>query len=833
MPNLAVEFAADREGEEFLDVGPVRVEWERTYQGAASLVDSRVRNTSRAEIMLESVIFGFRWIPPKLGSFRFLRNGWQSWSYTGAIELDTAGTAAFPSGSWLRGMHHAVSEVPADRTGWHQSATVSVVGPAEAGHACLVGALETGRAFGLVYLKRCENWIEIELEQLLEVPLAVGETLELEKLRLALGDESSRLLEGFAELWGRSAGARTEAPFQSGWCSWYHFFHDVTEVDLMRNLDALAQRREELPVEVVQLDDGYQRAIGDWRETNEKFPSTLPELAERIRQAGFVPGLWTAPFCVVRESQIFKEHSDWLLRSDPGDEDPFFRGTLHPVWTESARVYALDPTQSDVRKHLRGLFSDLVEMGFDYLKLDFLHTVSARAHAADARISRSMRLRQGLGAIREGAGEKAFLLGCGCPLGPAVGIVDGMRIGPDVAPSWLPPASAIPGIEEAFPSTHGAVRSILSRAWMHRRLWLNDPDCLMARTTDTELTESERTMLANAIAVTGGMVVFSDDVPQLSDDDTRCVRETLEVSKAVDTLAPRGVARSSSILRAEVPDTVVARRGTQGWLGRFNTSEQVWRLAAGDESAPGRIDASGSGDNPASGLSLQRHSSDLKKFGERNDWAIFCDFDGTFSVQDVGSTIAMQQVGDRRPAVNARFRKGEITAWESNMELLDGLVFSKSQLEAFLHTIDLDSGAIDLVRWCASRKIFFEILSDGFDYNLDRLQEIHGVKFRYAANRLRIHDGRWQIEAGSPNPDCTCGTGTCKWSWIQAYRAENPGVVCVHIGNGQVSDLCGALAADVAFAKDTLAPALAARGESYEDFNSLSDVVATLERWGL
>jgi 2-hydroxy-3-keto-5-methylthiopentenyl-1-phosphate phosphatase len=193
----------------------------------------------------------------------------------------------------------------------------------------------------------------------------------------------------------------------------------------------------------------------------------------------------------------------------------------------------------------------------------------------------------------------------------------------------------------------------------------------------------------------------------------------------------------------------------------------------------------------------------------------------------------MQQVGDRRPAVNARFRKGEITAWESNMELLDGLVFSKSQLEAFLHTIDLDSGAIDLVRWCASRKIFFEILSDGFDYNLDRLQEIHGVNFRYAANRLRIHDGRWQIEAGSPNPDCTCGTGTCKWSWIQTYRAKNPGVVCVHIGNGQVSDLCGALAADVAFAKDTLAPALAARGESYEDFNSLSDVVATLERWGL
>jgi 2-hydroxy-3-keto-5-methylthiopentenyl-1-phosphate phosphatase len=52
----------------------------------------------------------------------------------------------------------------------------------------------------------------------------------------------------------------------------------------------------------------------------------------------------------------------------------------------------------------------------------------------------------------------------------------------------------------------------------------------------------------------------------------------------------------------------------------------------------------------------------------------------------------------------------------------------------------------------------------------------------------------------------------------------------VHVGNGRVSDLCGALAADVAFAKDTLAEELAARQVAYEPFTTLHEVVAGLAR---
>jgi 2-hydroxy-3-keto-5-methylthiopentenyl-1-phosphate phosphatase len=54
-------------------------------------------------------------------------------------------------------------------------------------------------------------------------------------------------------------------------------------------------------------------------------------------------------------------------------------------------------------------------------------------------------------------------------------------------------------------------------------------------------------------------------------------------------------------------------------------------------------------------------------------------------------------------------------------------------------------------------------------------------------------------------------------------------VTVVHIGNGRVSDLCGALAADVAFAKGSLADVLERRGARFARFETLHDVVAALE----
>jgi 2,3-diketo-5-methylthio-1-phosphopentane phosphatase len=214
---------------------------------------------------------------------------------------------------------------------------------------------------------------------------------------------------------------------------------------------------------------------------------------------------------------------------------------------------------------------------------------------------------------------------------------------------------------------------------------------------------------------------------------------------------------------------------------------------------------------------------------ESDTLAVFCDFDGTFSVQDVGSTLARLHLGEKRAALWAEYEAGEQTAWQYTKRLFTGFALPEPELHRFLETIELDAGAQALVGWCTKREVPFRILSDGFDYNLKRLQDIHGVRFDFTSNHLRYVDGCWQISPGHPGPDCSCGTGTCKRSVITAWREEHPGTYCVHIGNGRVSDTCGALAADLAFAKDTLAEELERRGEGYERFDDLNDVVADLE----
>ena len=215
--------------------------------------------------------------------------------------------------------------------------------------------------------------------------------------------------------------------------------------------------------------------------------------------------------------------------------------------------------------------------------------------------------------------------------------------------------------------------------------------------------------------------------------------------------------------------------------------------------------------------------------GEFDTLAVFCDFDGTFSVQDVGSTLAKQHLGARRAKLWAEYEAGNQTAWQYTARLFEGFRLPEAELQRFLETIELDAGAHALVAWCTERTVPFRILSDGFDYNLDRLQDIHGVRFAYTSNHLRYVDGCWKIEAGRPDAQCDCGTGTCKRSVIAAWRADHPGVHCVHIGNGRVSDTCGAIEADLAFAKETLAEELESRGVAFERYDDLNDVMVELE----
>jgi alpha-galactosidase len=194
-------------------------------------------------------------------------------------------------------------------------------------------------------------------------------------------------------------------------------------------------------------------------------------------------------------------------------------------------------------------------------------------------------MRLALTDIREAAGDDTFLLGCGCPLGSAVGLVDAMRIGADVAPDWLPMLfsprfSPLLRHEHEMPSTRNALQNIITRAPLHRRWWLNDPDCLLARDQDTRLTEAEVRSLATVIGLSGGMFFVSDDLAHLSPTRQRYLTPLLPVLGQS--------ARAPGWLQMTTPNLLILPlAGPAGrWLvaGLFNwndgPADGVWALSA-------------------------------------------------------------------------------------------------------------------------------------------------------------------------------------------------------------------------------------------------------------
>ena len=313
---------------------------------------------------------------------------------------------------------------------------------------------------------------------------------------------------------GSSAAPGGQVP--TGWCSWYQYSSEdyvgaLSESDIRKNLEALRALQPGLPLQVFQIDDGFESQIGDWFTFNPSFPNGVAPLAAEIASAGFTPGLWLAPFIAHPASKTARDHPEWLLRGRLGR--PVNAGYL---WNSFAT--ALDLTHPGALDYARQAVHTAVHgWGYPYLKLDFLYAAALPGRPLDPSLTRAQILRRGLEALREAAGPEATLLGCGCPLGPAIGLVEAMRIGADTARRWLP---HFPGLqrfvrgEPNLPAARSALHNALTRLPLHGRWWTNDPDCLLLN-PGKHLNLDEVRLSASLIALTGGSLILSDDLAAL------------------------------------------------------------------------------------------------------------------------------------------------------------------------------------------------------------------------------------------------------------------------------------------------------------------------------
>jgi alpha-galactosidase len=332
-----------------------------------------------------------------------------------------------------------------------------------------------------------------------------GQTIASEQLLIASARDPLALLDQYASRVGAAMRARVPRASPTGWCSWYYYFGENNERDVIANLERI--RAERLPLDVIVIDDGYQTSDGDWTSAHaEKFPHGMKWLADEIKRAGFTPGIWVAPFAANEHSRVLREHPEFLLRDENGA--PVFSWEH---WND--KCYSLDLTRADVQEWLRETFRVLSdEWGFEFFKLDFLYTGAALGKWNDASATRARALRRGLEIIRAVVGEKT-ILGCLAPLGQCVGLVDAMRIGPDASINWDPFFAGDP----TAPATAHAIRNTVARAFLHRQWWINDPDCVLVRRRDDEsnLVLNEMRAMVSAIGLSGGAVLSGDNLPSL------------------------------------------------------------------------------------------------------------------------------------------------------------------------------------------------------------------------------------------------------------------------------------------------------------------------------
>lgn len=366
----------------------------------------------------------------------------------------------------------------------------------------LVGSLDESHGFTLIRTKAAKGEVLLETECPMR-ELAAGERVVLGRYAIVRGTQDE-CYDRYFELMG--VRARPVKPLV-GYTSWYRHYGDIDEEKLLRDLSDMDEKGTPIVASIgkwalrlFQIDDGYCK-VGDWLDVDKRdFPHGLTPLTDRIRAQGFTPGLWLAPFVCERDSRLFVEHADWLLRDEAGEPVP-----TGGQWTTG---YALDTLNVEVRSYVLEVLQTMTqEWGFDLLKVDFLYAACMLPHGG---MNRGELMADALQLLRTGVEDaKALLLGCGVPLGSAFGVVDYCRIGCDVGLEWddLPLRRQL---HRERVSTKNSLRNTYGRAPLDGRAFGNDPDVFFLR-EDVSLTEGQRDELLFANADLGSVLLTSDD----------------------------------------------------------------------------------------------------------------------------------------------------------------------------------------------------------------------------------------------------------------------------------------------------------------------------------
>jgi len=212
-----------------------------------------------------------------------------------------------------------------------------------------------------------------------------------------------------------------------------------------------------------------------------------------------------------------------------------------------------------------------------------------------------------------------------------------------------------------------------------------------------------------------------------------------------------------------------------------------------------------------------------------NRFKVFVDFDGTITEFDVGEAI-FREFGSAAETdiIVADLLNSKITArkcWELLFATIKQIDVDK--FDEFIDRMNIDPTFHQFHKYCSDNEIDIFVLSDGFDYYINRIlkkENLNHVKL--FANNLIINEKN-EFVPFFPYFDIECQTSAnCKRNHILDNSGEEE--FTVYIGDGN-SDKYSTQFCDFIFAKDDLLKYCEKERITFFPFKNFEDIIVRLD----
>ena len=311
----------------------------------------------------------------------------------------------------------------------------------------------------------------------------------------------------------------------TGWMSWNTYFDQAGAEENLAEARVGAEHLQPFGMQTWSIESWQENSstlpVRDFHNLDRsahstQFPEGMKKLADDIRDLGFQPGIWTAPFGTGNRA-FYEAHRSMFLHQANGE--PF---------TNWCGRYLLDPSQPEVREHMREMHRVMQEeWGYEFFKIDGM---SGRSHGYSAHFFERDEVKAAfrdecpnpfelcVQAFREGIGADSVFLACqGHYTGPEAELADASRIGGDIVH---------PNKPSDWNNLLSQGRATLNQLFVHNIVLYMDPDTLLVG--DHHAIEQAR-VTTTIVALPGQLTFAGDKLGELTPERMRLIQQSLPV----------------------------------------------------------------------------------------------------------------------------------------------------------------------------------------------------------------------------------------------------------------------------------------------------------------